>query len=100
MKTMLFVLATLIYVLYALAPSIHAQDISEYLFVQTALGATLKGTLTMTGVAINTSYFADRPVRVAGTMPTDVFLLSFVQSRIFAGVRMQPIHFFCVYVVP
>ena len=51
--------------------TVHAAD---FLFVQTASGATLNGTLTLTGVAEDVTYFSDRPVRVAGRMSTDEFL--------------------------
>ena len=80
----LVVLATLVYVMASVQTTVHAAD---FLFVQTASGATLNGTLTMTGVAVHTSYFADRPVRVAGTMATEEFLALFEPSETFGEVR-------------
>ena len=81
----LVVLATLIYVMASVQTTVHAAD---FLFVQTASGATLNdGTLTMTGVAVHTSYFADRPVRVAGTVATEEFLALFEPSETFGEVR-------------
>ena len=62
---------------------VHAAD---FLFVQTATGATLNGTLTLTGVADMTTYFADRPVRVAGRMSTEDFLTLFEPSGTFSEV--------------
>ena len=48
MKMMLHIVATLIYVMASAQNGVHAAD---FLFVQTATGATLNGTLTLTGVA-------------------------------------------------
>ena len=48
MKMMLHIVATLIYVMASVRNGVHAAD---FLFVQTATGATLNGTLTLTGVA-------------------------------------------------
>ena len=89
----LVVLATLIYVMASVQTTVHAAD---FLFVQTASGATLNGTLTMTGVAVHTSYFADRPVRVAGTMTTEEFLALFEPSGTFSEVRMRHVCHLCV----
>ena len=69
-------------------------DAAEFLFVQTASGATRNGTLTMTGVGMHTSFFADRPVRVAGTMATEEFLTLFEPSGTFSEVRHA--HHVCV----
>ena len=79
----LVVLATLIYVMASVQTTVHAQD---FLFVQTATGATLNGTLTLTGIADKTTYFADRPVRVAGRMSTEDFLTLFEPSGTFSEV--------------
>jgi len=47
----------------------------ELLFVQTSDGATLTdSTLTLTGISPNTGWFADRPYRAAGQIPTEEFL--------------------------
>ena len=89
----LVVLATLIYVMASVQTTVHAAD---FLFVQTASGATLNGTLTMTGVAVHTSYFADRPVRVAGTMTTEEFLALFEPLGTFSEVRMRHVYHLCV----
>ena len=79
----LVVLATLIYVMASVQTTVHAAD---FLFVQTATGATLNGTLTLTGIADKTTYFADRPVRVAGRMSTEDFLTLFEPSGTFSEV--------------
>ena len=63
-------------------------DAADFLFVQTASGATLNGTLTMTGVGQDTTYFSDRPVRVAGRMSTEEFLTLFEPSGTFSEVRL------------
>ena len=63
-------------------------DAADFLFVQTASGATLNGTLTMTGVGQDTTYFSDRPVRVAGRMSTEEFLTLFDASGTFSEVRL------------
>ena len=50
---------------------------ADFLFVQTAKGMTFdKATskLTLTGVSPVTVFFADRPERIAGNMPTKVFV--------------------------
>lgn len=49
-------------------------DLPEFLFVQTATGATLNGTLVLTGVSPDTTYFADRPDRITGSMLTEDFM--------------------------
>merc|ERR1712054_7885 len=59
-------------------------DAADFLFVQTASGATLNGTLTMTGVGQDTTYFSDRPVRVAGRTSTEEFLTLFEPSGTFS----------------
>jgi len=81
MKMMLHIVATLIYVMASAQNGVHAAD---FLFVQTATGATLNGTLTLTGVADMTIYFADRPVRVAGRTSTEDFLTLFEPSGTFS----------------
>ena len=92
MKLTIFM--TLIYVMASVQATVHAAD---FLFVQTASGATLNdGTLTMTGVAVHTSYFVDRPVRVAGTMTTEEFLALFEPSGTFSEVRMRHVCHLCV----
>ena len=83
MKMMLHIVATLIYVMASAQNGVHAAD---FLFVQTATGATLNGTLTLTGVADMTTYFADRPVRVAGRTSTEDFLTLFEPSGTFSEV--------------
>jgi hypothetical protein len=46
------------------------------LFVVNSAGATLEGSkLTMTGVAVNSIAFADRPVRAAGHVTTEQFIM-------------------------
>ena len=82
----LVVLATLIYVMASAQNGVHAAD---FLFVQTATGATLNGTLTLTGVADMTIYFADRPVRVAGRTSTEDFLTLFEPSGTFSEVTVH-----------
>ena len=52
MKMMLPIVATLIYVMASAQNGVHAAD---FLFVQTATGATLNGTLTLTGIADKTT---------------------------------------------
>ena len=67
----------------SLQNGVHATD---FLFVQTATGATLNGTLTLTGVSDKATYFSDRPVRVAGRMSTEDFLTLFEPSGTFSEV--------------
>ena len=93
MKMMLPFFATFICIMVSLQNGVHATD---FLFVQTASGATLNGTLTMTGVAVHTSYFADRPVRVAGTVATEEFLALFEPLGTFSEVRMRHVYHLCV----
>ena len=95
MKMRLTTLVTLIcIIMVSVQTTVHAAD---FLFVQTATGATLNdGTLTMTGVAVHTSYFADRPVRVAGTMTTEEFLALFEPLGTFSEVRMRHVCLLCV----
>ena len=83
MKMMLHIVATLVYGMASVQNGVHAAD---FLFVQTATGATLNGTLTLTGIADKTTYFADRPVRVAGRMSTEDFLTLFEPSGTFSEV--------------
>ena len=64
--------------------TVHAAD---FLFVQKATGATLNGTLTLTGIADMTTYFADRPERVAGRTSTEDFLALFEPSGTFSKVQ-------------
>ena len=52
MKMRLTTLVTLICIMLYLQNGVHAAD---FLFVQTASGATLNGTLTLTGVADKTT---------------------------------------------
>ena len=54
-----------------------AEAFPDFLFVQTASGATLNGTLVLTGVSADTTYFADRPDRIAGSLLTEDFLRLF-----------------------
>ena len=61
-------------------------DAADFLFVQTATGATLNGTLTLTGVANDVTYFSDRPVRVAGRTSTEKFLTLFDLQGTFSEV--------------
>ena len=82
----LAVLATLICVMMIVQSTVHAAD---FLFVQTATGATLNGTLTMTGVGQDTTYFSDRPVRVAGRTSTEEFLTLFEPLGTFSEVRLR-----------
>ena len=84
-KMRLAVLATLIYVMIIVQSTVHAAD---FLFVQTETGATLNGTLTMTCVGQDTTYFSDRPVCVAGRMSTEEFLTLFEPSGTFSEVRL------------
>ena len=77
-------LVTLIYVMVSLQNGVHATD---FLFVQTATGATLNGTLTLTGVSDKATYFSDRPVRVAGRISTEEFMTLFDSEGSFSEVR-------------
>ena len=77
-------LVTLICVILSVQSGVHA---TNFLFVQTATGATLNGTLTMTGVTKDVTYFSDRPVRVAGIMSTEEFLAFYEPNRTFYEVR-------------
>ena len=77
-------LVTLICVILSVQSGVHA---TNFLFVQTATGATLNGTLTMTGVTKDVTYFSDRPVRVAGIMSTEEFLSFYEPNRTFYEVR-------------
>ena len=86
MKRMMPIVATLICVMMCALNGVYA---AEYLYVQTGTGATLNGMLTMTGVASQMSFFADRPVRVAGIMTTDEFLTLFEPSATFDEVRIH-----------
>ena len=86
MKMRLTTLVTLICIMLYLQNGVHAAD---FLFVQTATGATLNGTLTLTGVADMTTYFADRPVRVAGRTSTEDFLTLFEPSGTFSEVTVH-----------
>ena len=76
-------LVTLICVILSVQSGVHA---TNFLFVQTATGATLNGTLTMTGVTKDVTYFSDRPVRVAGIMSTEEFLAFYEPNRTFYEV--------------
>ena len=86
MKRMMPIVATLICVMMCALNGVYA---AEYLYVQTGTGATLNGMLTMTGVTTKMSFFADRPVRVAGIMTTDEFLTLFEPSATFDEVRIH-----------
>jgi len=56
-------------------------DTVEYLFVQSAEGATLAdGILTLRGVGASTVYFSDRPERIAGQISTEFFAASWDQG--------------------
>ena len=61
---------------------------ANFLFVQTAAGATLNddGTLMLTDVGDKTTYFADRPVRVAGHTSTEDFVAFFEPNGTFSEV--------------
>ena len=87
MKMTLPFFATLICIMVSLQNRVQATD---FLFVQTATGVTLNGTLTLTGIADKTTYFADRPVRVAGRASTEDFLTLFESGASFSEV--------CVYI--
>ena len=64
------------------------EDLPEFLFVQTATGAVLNETLTLTDVSADTTYFADRPDRIAGSMLTEDFLTFFgTEEEDFNDVR-------------
>ena len=76
-------LVTLICVILSVQSGVHA---TNFLFVQTATGATLNGTLTITGVTKDVTYFSDRPVRVAGIMSTEEFLAFYEPNRTFYEV--------------
>ena len=88
MKTAWYItlMALLVSVIVTRVRNTHAAD---FLFVQTGTGATLNGTLTMTGLASEMSFFSDRPVRVAGIMTTDEFLTLFEPSATFDEVRIH-----------
>ena len=62
---------------------------TDFLFVQTASGATLNGTLTLTGVAEDVTYFSDRPERVAGRMSTEEFMTLFEPGGTFSEVYIR-----------
>src|SRR5215218_9529780 len=52
------------------------------LFVLNSAGAKLEGTtLTMTGVAGNSIVFADRPVRAAGHVTTEQFIMQWDKGK-------------------
>ncbi len=52
-----------------------SKDKVEYLFVHSAHAAFLRdGTLTLSGINPGTLYFSDRPERIVGHVPTDVFV--------------------------
>ena len=89
MKMMLPFFATLICIMVSLQNRVQATD---FLFVQTASGATLNGTLTLTGVAEDVTYFAERPVRVAGRMSTDDFMTLFEPGGTFSEVCTRQTH--------
>ena len=76
-------LVTLICVILSLTSTVYAAD---FLFVQTAMGATLNGTLTLAGVAEDVTYFSDRPERVAGRMSTEEFMTLFEPGGTFSEV--------------
>ena len=71
---------------------------AEFLFVQTAAGATLNddGTLTLTDVMKDVTYFADRPVRVAGRMSTEDFLAFYEPNGTFSEVCVPCLLCVCV----
>ena len=91
MKMRLTTLVTLIcIIMVSVQTTVHAAD---FLFVQTATGATLNdGTLTLTGVAEDVTYFAERPVRVAGRMSTDDFMTLFEPGGTFSEVCTRQTH--------
>ena len=83
-------MTTLMYVMMSLHNTVYAAD---FLFEQTASGATLNdGTLTLTGVAEDVTYFAERPVRVAGRMSTDDFMTLFEPGGTFSEVCTRQTH--------
>ena len=83
-------MTTLMYVMMSLHNTVYAAD---FLFVQTASGETLNdGTLTLTGVAEDVTYFAERPVRVAGRMSTDDFMTLFEPGGTFSEVCTRQSH--------
>lgn len=60
---------------YAAADKGEEDKTVDYLFVQTARGGSIqKGELVMKGVASATLFFSDRPERIAGHVPTEVFV--------------------------
>ena len=83
MKMIRNVFMTLICMILSLRNTVHAVD---FLFVQTASGATLNGTLTMMGAGKDTLYFSDRPVRTAGHMSTEDFMALFEPGGTFSEV--------------
>ena len=96
MKGVRTALVILMYVLCSFASDVQATD---FLFVQTASGATLNnGTLTLTGVADKTTYFSDRPERVAGRMSTEDFVTLFELGGTFSEVRGLASSACCVHV--
>ena len=84
MKMMLAALVTLICVVMLGVQ--NRVDAADFLFVQTATGATLNGTLTLTGVANDVTYFSDRPVRVTGVTTAEEFLTLFGPLGTFSEV--------------
>jgi len=57
------------------AEQAESKDKVEYLFVHSAHAAFLRdGTLTLSGINPATLYFSDRPERIVGHVPTDVFV--------------------------
>ena len=74
---------------------VHATD---FLFVHTATGATLNGTLTLTGVAEDVTYFSERPVRIAGHMSIVDFMKLFEPDGSFYDVRTRGSCTACVYI--
>ena len=80
---MIYVFTALICVMLCFQSGVEAV---EYLFVQTATGATLNGTLTLMGVASDVTYFSDRPVRVTGVTTAEEFLTLFEPLGTFSEV--------------
>ena len=61
---------------------VSAKDPVPSLFVVNSAGAKLEGnTLTMTGVAQNSIVFADRPVRAAGHVTTEQFIMQWDEGK-------------------
>jgi hypothetical protein len=68
-------LVTPVAVRSAKAAKDEAKDEVEYLFVQSAQGASLAdGVLKLSGINLSTLYFSDRPERIVGHVTTEDFV--------------------------